>query len=119
MKEIIYQGTAYPIHFGIKAINNYIKLQGKEFEEGVTTTNSLANLESIVSLTVSGLNEGARKSQSNKRYTEDFVWDLFDDEPTLILTVSEMFIEAIVPLTDKLGGLVPNAQTAATASENQ
>ncbi|MFR9495575.1 MAG: hypothetical protein SNG81_04285 [Rikenellaceae bacterium] len=107
MREIIYKGQALPIHFGIKAINSYVKLQGKEFEETVTTTNSLANLDSIVLLAQSGLNEGARKSGSQTRYTEDDVWDMFDEDPTLILKVSEIFIESVVPLTDKLGSLNP------------
>ena len=119
MNEIIYKGQLLPIHFGIKAINNYVKLQGKEFEEAVTTTNSLANLDSIVSLAVLGLNEGARRGGSNIRYTEDNVWDMFDEEPTLILKISEIFIESVVPLTDKLGSLNPNAVSTAVKNQNQ
>ena len=114
MKEIIYQGKALPIHFGMRAINEYVKLQGTEFGDVVTSTNSLANLDSIVTLTTSGLNEGARKSGSTERYTEDDVWDMLDEDPTIILKVSEIFIEAVVPLTDKLGALSPNSNPTVT-----
>ncbi len=118
MRELIYQGKALPLHFGMKAINNYTKLQGATFESSATTTAPVSNIESIVSLTRSGLNEGARKSGSDKRYTEDDVWDIFDEEPTLILTVSELFIEAIAPLTDKLGSIAPKNESP-TASLSQ
>ncbi|MFI3299257.1 MAG: hypothetical protein R3Y49_05600 [Rikenellaceae bacterium] len=107
MKEINFQGKALPIHFGIRAINNFAKLQNSQFAGAVTSTESLSSLDSIVSLTTSGLNEGARRSKSDVRYTEDDVWDMFDDEPTLILNVSELFVEAIAPLTDKLGAISP------------
>ncbi len=118
MKEIIYQGKALPLHFGMKAINSYTKLQGTSFESAATSTLPVSNIESIVSLTTSGLNEGARKSGIDKRYTEDDVWDIFDEEPTLIITISELFIEAIAPLTDKLGSLAPKNESP-TASLSQ
>ena len=57
----------------------------------------------IVALTATGLNEGARRAGDDRRYTEDEVWDLFDEDPTLILTVSDLFVESISPLTDRLG----------------
>lgn len=107
MKEIIANGKALPIHFGLKAINEFTKLQNGDFHDTVTTTNSLGNLDSIVTLAVSGLNEGARRAKSNVRYTEDEVWDLLDENPKLILEVSEIFMEAVIPLTDKLGELSP------------
>lgn len=113
MKEIIVNGKTLPIHFGLKAINEFTKLQNGDFHDTVTTTNSLGSLDSIVTLTVSGLNEGARKTKSEVRYTEDEVWDLFDERPKLILEVSEIFMEAVIPLTDKLGALNPNVQPTA------
>lgn len=113
MHEIIYKGVTLPIHFGIKAINQYVKLQGGSFEETVTTTNSLANIDSIVSLAAMGLTTGARRSGAPKTFCEDDVWDMFDEDPTLILKISEIFIESVVPLTEKLGGLVPKNETPA------
>ncbi|MDD3039481.1 hypothetical protein [Bacteroides sp.] len=119
MKEIIVNGKVLPIHFGLKAINEFTKLQNGDFHDTVTTTNSLGNLDSIVTLAVSGLNEGARRSKSDIRYTENEVWDLFDENPKLILEVSEIFMEAVIPLTDKLGTLNPNGQPTATEGKSE
>lgn len=119
MKEIIVAGKALPIHFGLKAVNEFTKLQNADFHDTVTTTNSLGSLDSIVVLTVSGLNEGARKSGDKTRYTESDVWDMFDENPKLILEVSEIFMEAVIPLTEKLGELNPNVDPTATESKSE
>jgi len=105
MNEIIYQGNALPLNFGMKVISNYVKAQNSSFEEAVTTTNPISTIESIVTITTLGLNEGSRRSGSDKRYTDDDVWDMFDDDPELLGKVSGIFMEAITPLTDKLGAL--------------
>ena len=110
MKEITIQGQPCPIHFGLRAVNEFTKVQGGDFGQTVGTTEALGSLDSIVSLTVTGLNEGARRTSSDRRYTEDEVWDIFVEEPQLILTVSEIFMEAISPLTDKLGELAKNGK---------
>lgn len=109
MKEIIIAGKPCPIHFGLRAVNEFTKQQNGDFERTVGTTEALGSLDSIAALTVTGLNEGARRTASDRRYTEDEVWDFFDEEPELILTVSEIFMEAIAPLTDKLGELAKGA----------
>lgn len=109
MKEILIAGQPCPIHFGLRAVNEFTKQRGGEFGQTVGTTDALASLDSIVALTVTGLNEGARRMNSDRRYTEDEVWDIFDEEPELILKVSEIFMEAISPLTDKLGDLAKGA----------
>ena len=110
MKEIIIAGRTCPIHFGLRAVSEFTKMQGGTFENTVGTAEALGSLDSIVSLTATGLNEGARRSNSEHRYTEEEVWDIFDEDPQLILTVSEFFIEAITPLTDKLGELIKNGK---------
>jgi hypothetical protein len=112
MTEIIIKGTPTPIHFGMKAVDEFTKRSGSDFADNVTTTAAIGNIESIVALTAVALNEGARKSGDNKRYTEDDVWDIFDDDPAQILRVSEIFVESIVPLTDKLGDLSKNVKAA-------
>lgn len=109
MKEIFIAGLPCPIHFGLRAVNEFTKQRGGEFGQTVGTTDALASLDSIVALTVSGLNEGARRTNSDRRYTEDEVWDIFDEEPELILKVSEIFMEAIAPLTDRLGDMAKGA----------
>lgn len=113
MKEITIKGTATPIHFGMRAINEFTKRQESDFAESVTTTAAVGSIDSIVALTTVGLNEGARRSGSERRYTEDDVWDIFDDEPHLVLEVSQHFVESIAPLTEKLGGMVKNGRATA------
>lgn len=120
MKEIIVNGKPLPIHFGMKAILEFTKIQEIEFHDAVTTTESFSNIESVASLALSGLNEGARRAKRDSRYTEDEVWDMFDDNPELIMQVSEIFMESIVPLMDKLGELnSKNAQPTATESPSE
>lgn len=119
MKEITINGQAVPIHFGMKAVNEFTKQQGSDFAENVTTSAAVGSLDSIVSLTATGLNEGARKSGSDKRYTEDEVWDIFDEEPQLILEVSQIFVESIVPLTDKLGEMSKNGRGPTTGRKRK
>ena len=109
MQEILIAGQPCPIHFGLRAVNEFTKQQSGDFAQTVGTTETLGSLDSIVGFTVTGLNEGARRTSSDRRYTEDEVWDLFDEEPQLILTVSEIFMEAISPLTDRLGDLAKGA----------
>ena len=113
MREIIINGQTAPIHFGMKAVNEFTKQQGTDFGDAVTTSEAVGSLDSIVSLTATGLNEGARKTGSDKRYTEDEVWDIFDEEPHLIVEVSQIFVDSIVPLTDRLGDMSKNGQAAA------
>jgi len=47
------------------------------------------------------------------------VWDIFDEEPSLILAVSELFVESIAPLTDKLGDLSKNGKRPTTGSRKR
>lgn len=103
MNEIIIHGTPRPIHFGLRAIHEFTRQRGADFASTVSSAEALSTLDSIVALTATGLNEGARRAGDDRRYTEDDVWDLFDEDPTLILTVSELFVESISPLTDRLG----------------
>lgn len=109
MKEIIIQNTPVPIHFGLRAVNEFAKRQGADFGRTITAAEGIGSLESIVALTVTGLNEGARIRGLEDRYTEDDVWDIFDAEPQLILTISDIFIESITPLTDRLGDMSKNS----------
>ena len=113
MKEITINGKATPIHFGMRAVAEFTKRQESDFAENITTTAAVGSIDSIVALTTVGLNEGARHSGSERRYTEDDVWDIFDEEPHLVLEVSQLFVESISPLTEKLGGMVKNGRAAA------
>ena len=83
MQEILIQGNPTPIHFGLRAINELTRQRHTDFEQTVTTTDALSSLDSIVSLTVMGLNEGARQMHQDSRYTEDDVWGFFEEDPEL------------------------------------
>ena len=119
MKEIIIHGTPRPIHFGLRAIHEFTRQRGADFASTVSSAEALSTLDSIVALTATGLNEGARRAGSDRRYTEDEVWDIFDEEPSLILAVSELFVESIAPLTDKLGDLSKNGKRPTTGSRKR
>ena len=108
MKEIVIRGTARPIHFGMRAINEFTKNTQGNFETNITTTEAIATIDSVVAVAAVGLNEGARLSKRTERYTVDDVWDFVDEDPILILKIADIFKESIDALTDKLGDLDPN-----------
>ncbi len=91
MKEITINGKATPIHFGMKAIAEFTKRQESDFAENITTTAAVGVSTASSRSRPSGLNEGARRSGSECRYTEDDVWDIFDDEPHLVLEITQLF----------------------------
>ena len=105
MAELIVKGKPLPIHFGMKAITEYFKRHNKDFHDVVASTETISSIETLIDITVMGLNEGARRAKSDTRYTQDDIWDMLDEDPNLILKVSELFVESIVPLTEKLGEL--------------
>lgn len=108
MREITIRGNVCPIHFGLKAINDFAKRTGKDFSTTITTTDAIATFESLAGITALGLNEGARQQGLKERYTEDDVWDFFDENPRLVLDVADIFRESIAALTQKLGDIDPN-----------
>ncbi len=110
MNEIQYKGQALPIHFGIRAIKEFATGNNLEFAQALSAGTSLASLDFIGSLAVFGLNLGARKSGSDKRYDEDEVMDMFEEEPELIYKVTEIFTESVTAFTDRLGEAAPKKE---------
>ncbi len=110
MKELIIDGQAYPIHFGLRALNDFAKKTGADFNTVITTAEAVGTLDALASLTALGLNEGARIEGIDERYTEDEVWDWFDENPKLVLEVADIFKESIDALTKKLGDIAPEEQ---------
>ena len=108
MKEIVIRGTARPIHFGMRAINEFTKNTKGDFETNISTTEAIATMDSLVAVASVGLNEGARLSKRPERYTVDDVWDFIDEEPQLVLTIADIFKDSIDALTVKLGDLDTN-----------
>ena len=47
MKEIVIRGTARPIHFGMRAINEFTKNTQGNFETNITTTEAIATMDSV------------------------------------------------------------------------
>ena len=114
MEELIIQGKPHPIHFDLKTLNRFAKSQNEEFSDVLTAKNALASFDSIVDLTCIALNDGAERAGSDHRFTENDVWDIFEEEPELILIVSEMFVESITPLAERLGKLPKNSKRPTT-----
>lgn len=108
MAEITIHGKPHPIHFGLKAISRFARQHNVDFADMLSASDALVSFEGFADLAVLGLNDGARRTRSNVRYTVDDVWDIFDDDPQLILSVAEIFVQSITPLMDKLGSLSPN-----------
>ena len=108
MKEIVIRGTARPIHFGMRAINEYTKNTQGNFETNITTTEAIATMDSVGAGAAGGLNEGARRSTRTDRYPVADVWDFVDEVPYLILKIADIFKESIDALTEKRGDLDPN-----------
>lgn len=101
-RSITINGRELPVHFGMRAINEFSRLTNRQFDDTINGA-GLGNLESVVQLAVFGLNDGARREGSSERYTENDVWDMADDDPTVIVRFSEIFMESVQPLMEKLG----------------
>lgn len=111
MSGITYNGKTYPVHFGLRAINQFAKDTGANFNKVVTAEEAVTAIDAIVKLGVLGLNDGARKAGAynpSDAFTEDDVWDMCDDDPSIVLRLADIFLESIRPLNEKLDGLVPN-----------
>lgn len=102
MREIKINGAFVPLYFGMRAIAEFSKKNDQNFEE-VIDGGGLENIDKVVRLGVVGLNEGARRSGSMVRYTEDQLWDAIDENPSIITEISTAFMESVTPLMEKLG----------------
>ena len=110
MAEITIKGQVYPIHFGLRTLNRFAIMRNEEFSDILTAKNALASFDAIVELAVMGLNDGAERAGSDHRFTENNVWDFFEEEPELILQVGELFVESVTPLTDRIGKITKNSK---------
>lgn len=103
-------GRELPVHFGIRAINEFSKDQSLTFADTINGS-GVDSLERVIKIAVVGLNEGARRAGAPERFTEDNVWDMVDDEPELIIRIGEIFMESVQPLMDKLGAKAEDFRT--------
>lgn len=102
MAEINYNGKILPLHFGLHAINEFTKHSRIDFKQAITSTEVMANLDSFVPMATQGLNDGARRNGNSERYSEDDVWDMFDEKPDLLSSIMQAFFEAITVMSDRL-----------------
>lgn len=110
MAEITINGQNYPIHFGLRAIDHFAIMRNIEFSEILTAKNALVSFDSIVELAQIGLNEGAERAGSDHRFTKDELWAAFEEEPELLIIVSEMFVESITPLMERMDRYSKNSK---------
>lgn len=106
MKTVNYRGRELPINFGIRTFNEACKLMNISFGEAIAAdeTPKANTLELLVLVTLFALNDGARKAGKERRYTEDDVWDMFEDEPQLVNECSELFAESIAVNAENISG---------------
>ena len=114
MEEVIIKGKPCPVHFGLRAISRYGQKHGIDFAELISTPELFSSFEGFAEIGAMGLNDGAERAGSDHRFTENDVWDIFEEEPELILIVSEMFVESITPLAERLGKLPKNSKRPTT-----
>ena len=95
LHEIIVKGQPLPIAYATKVFNQLSNsIQAKHsFEESITTPT--IDMNEVVELTALALNEGARKSKIDKRYTFDEVIDMIDDEPSLYGIIFDLYNEGV------------------------
>ena len=108
MDIIEINGQQHPIHFGLRAVNEFAKRTGISFGAVVAGQTSVdGTLDNIVTLAEIGLNEGQKKLgvEHPDVWTEDDVWEVIDDDPTILLKVADIFSSEVKPLIDKLDGV--------------
>jgi len=105
---IVIHGRKYPIHFGLKTINEFTKETGHDFEQIVALGKPELSVEAFVTIARLGLKDGARRAGSSEvePFDEDELWDAFDEEPSLIFDLADLFSDAIHPIVTKLNGLI-------------
>ena len=113
MRTITINGTKYPVHFGMRAVNTFLKRTGKTLSEIVTARDVISSLDGIVALASNGLTEGARKEYGREdagEFSEEEVWDFIDEQPELIFEFVDAFAEEIRPMMERMEGYGPNQQ---------
>ena len=107
MEYIKYKEKQLPIHFGLKTLAVVSEKRDIDFGEIVTSKESLTSMSFIAEVAKQGLNDGARRDGDIKNYSVDDVWDMFDDEPSMIVEITNIFGQAIEIASKKLGSLNP------------
>jgi hypothetical protein len=108
MEEVIIKGKPCPVHFGLRAISRYGQKHGIDFAELISTPELFSSFEGFAEIGAMGLNDGARKARLGVRYTEEQMWDIFDDEPRVLLDIIQIFMRNVFPKLEELGNLTNN-----------
>lgn len=105
-----------PAFFGMRALNELAKTLKKTFPEVTDPTQYTAemDIDMIIPAAVIALNTGARWTGQKKRYTEDEVWDLIEQNPedNVLEQISTLLASAVTPTED----LSPNSSPVSPES---
>lgn len=102
-KEITIDGKLMPVHYGIRTIQEVLWKLDKDMGD-LLVNNPAISLELITEVSAAALSEGSRRNGSDKRYTQDDVIDLIDDDESgeLLGKFASLFSESIQVNADKL-----------------
>lgn len=99
MQEITAQGRQLPILFGIRTLE--LLAQARQSTLGdiigkiqASPADVAVNFSLIIDASTVALNEGARRSGRDERYTSDDVVDMIDDAPELMPTLAKYLGES-------------------------
>lgn len=104
MQEIIINGKPTPIHYGMRVFKNIAQQQQASVGEVIVAAQQIVEsnlsvavdgLSLLINASVTALNEGARRSNLETRYSEDDVVDMIDDDHTLLSRFLELLNEAV------------------------
>lgn len=96
LQHITTRGKTYPLNFGIRTIASVADNLGLTIDKLVKTFNmpDLAFgelIKMVLCVTSVAMTEGARKSGTPHRYTDDDVADLIDDDGALLPVLIQLF----------------------------
>lgn len=118
-REIIINGKPHPIAFGMRAQKEAAKIIGADFQNTLSgEIDPEKGFDLMLAVARVALNEGARKSGSTVRFSEDNIVDMMDDDPTFMEQIQEMFSESQNVDTEKLGELGESSPREETYPEN-
>lgn len=103
MKYITVNGNELPFSFGMKALSVFASKNGVSFDNAINDGNVFKQLDMLVPAVTIALNDGARKTGISTRYKDEDIWDMLDNEPNLLVKMTELITSSISAFTDKLG----------------
>lgn len=85
--------TEYFIHFGTNALRKYCTMAGKTLKD-LDKLGEAMDLNDVILLIIAGLNDGARKTNSEFKLSPDELADEFDLDPNAIEKCINVFAQS-------------------------